>query len=342
MPTVHFLNVNDGDCSVIEHASERITVIDVCNAKAADETAKKVDRFMRAASSLEKGVNGNFNQKKYPVNPIVYMQDRNIKSVFRFILTHPDMDHMDGIEEFFDAFSPVNFWDTDNTEEKSFGNGNNKGYSEEDWKFYKKLRDGKPTTDPKRLTLTSGARGQYYNKEESPQSGHDGLHILAPTSELVTAANACEDFNDCSYVILYKTNNHRILFAGDSHDDTWEHILSVHRKDVEDVELLIAPHHGRHSDRDWEFLDVLNPALTLFGNAGSEHMAYSAWNSRGLPMITNNQAGSVIVDAGASPMDVYVTCEAYAKASNPLGAVYSSQFGGYYWGQVTRVESAVA
>jgi beta-lactamase superfamily II metal-dependent hydrolase len=342
MPTIHFLNVNDGDCSLIQHVSNKVTVIDVCNAKPLDELARKVEKLNQIRAGFEKGVNGNFNQKKYPVNPISYMQDQGIRSVFRFILTHPDMDHMDGIEAFFAEFSPANLWDTDNTEEKPFGNGINQGYSEEDWKFYKRLRDGKPEKDPKRLTLYSGSSGQFYNQGESSQAGGDGLHILAPTLKLLSAGNECEDFNDCSYVILYKTSEHRIVFAGDSHDDTWGHILAKHKKDVEDVDLLVAPHHGRHSDRDWEFLDVLNPALTLFANAGSEHLAYSAWSNRGLPIITNNQAGSVIINAGVDPMDVYVTCEAYAKASNPRGAGYSSTFGGYYWGEIKRAEVAVA
>ena len=30
MATIHFLNVKDGDCSVIEHNSGHVTVIDVC------------------------------------------------------------------------------------------------------------------------------------------------------------------------------------------------------------------------------------------------------------------------------------------------------------------------
>src|SRR5205807_6583268 len=100
----------------------------------------------------------------------------------------------------------------------------------------------------------------------------------------------------CSYVILYKTDNHRILFGGDSHDDTWERILANHKDDVSDVDVLVAPHHGRSSDRSYEFLDVVNPALTLFGNAPSEHLAYGAFSSRDLPIITNNQAGCVLLD----------------------------------------------
>ena len=58
--------------------------------------------------------------------------------------------------------------------------------------------------------------------------------------------------------------------------------------DLRDIDLLIAPHHGRSSGRSYEVLDVLRPALTFFGNARSEHLAYSAWNYRKLPFVTNN------------------------------------------------------
>src|SRR6266550_8250379 len=175
MPVVHFLNVNNGDCSIIKHMSGRITVIDVCNARESTAVTEIVEKYNKTAALEERGIYGNFNQKKYPVNPISYMRDRSLNSVFRFILTHPDMDHMDGMKDFFEAFSPDNFWDTDNEEEKEFGDGNNGGYREADWEFYKNLRDTKPTSNPKRLTLCSGSTGQYYNVDEQGNSGADGF-----------------------------------------------------------------------------------------------------------------------------------------------------------------------
>jgi competence protein ComEC len=314
MPIIHFLNVNDGDCSVITHYSGHVTLIDVCNAKDPEEQENPLlEKANTVLAALEKGP-GNFNQKKYPVNPISYLRSHGISSVFRFIATHPDMDHLDGIKCVFEAFSPANFWDTDNHEEKDFEAESR--YNEEDWLFYKTLRDGNPEHDPKRLTLHADAEGQYWNEGAGKQKGGDGLHILAPTPELVNDANECGDYNDCSYVILYRTGKHRILFAGDSHDKTWEHILTNHRSDVENLDVLIAPHHGRASDRSYDFLDVLNPKLTLFGNAKSEHLAYDAWNYRELPFVTNNQAGCIVIDAESDPIGIYVTHEPFARSEN--------------------------
>ena len=331
MPVIHFLNVGEGDCSIIEHYSGHITVIDVSCAKTPKPLTEDV---LTGVAKSETGVSGNFNQKAYPTNPISYMNKHGYSSVFRFILTHPDMDHMDGIDKFFKAFSPINFWDTDNEEEKDFDGESSGGFQKEDWDFYKSLRDGKPETDPKRLTLFSNSSAQYYNQNESGAPGGDGLYILAPTSALVAAACESEDYNDCSYVILYITDGHKILFAGDSHDNSWEHILSAHGGDVANVDILIAPHHGRHSDRDWEFLDVVNPKLTLFGNAKSEHLAYQAWSNRGLPIITNNQAGNIIVATSKAQLDIYVMCEKYAKKVQPA-PFYSAAQNAYYWGSIS-------
>ena len=41
MATVHFLNVLDGDCNIIQHDSGRITLIDVSNAYNARDTEEE-------------------------------------------------------------------------------------------------------------------------------------------------------------------------------------------------------------------------------------------------------------------------------------------------------------
>jgi hypothetical protein len=82
MAVVHYLNVNQGDCSVIQHASGHVSVIDVCNAK------KPADRGResRLQKLLESGVLGNFNQKKHPVKVRIWGRgktDRRLGSVLQ-------------------------------------------------------------------------------------------------------------------------------------------------------------------------------------------------------------------------------------------------------------------
>jgi len=333
MAVIHFLNVKEGDCSIIEHNSGRITVIDVCNAK---PSGSLTEALLAKFATFERRINGNFQQKKYPVNPISYLKMLGVERIFRFILTHPDMDHMDGIKTLFAEFRPLNFWDTDNRKEMPGSAWEGSSYNEEDWKFYKSLRETKPDSGPRRLTLFSGARGKFYNVGDDGSPGGDGLYVLAPTPELVEKANESDnDYNDCSYVLLYRTAGNRIVFGGDSHDASWEHILNNHIEAVTDVDLLIAPHHGRKSRRSYEFLDVLRPKLTFFGNARSEHLAYNAWRNRGLSYITNNQANCMVVDASTTPMTLYVTHGHFARTING-NTSYNHSFRAWYVGPIMK------
>jgi competence protein ComEC len=163
--------------------------------------------------------------------------------------------------------------------------------------------------------LFSGSRGAFYNRNEDGNNGGNGLHILAPTPAIVSSANECGDYNDCSYVLLYwSSNNKRVIIGGDSHDTSWQHILETHRSDVTNVDLLIAPHHGRDSDRSYDFLDVLRPKLTFFGVARSEHLGYSAWRARGLEVMTNNQGNCFVVSFIDDRADVFCTNRSFARA----------------------------
>lgn len=319
MGIVHFMNVKEGDCIWVKHLSGHNTVIDVSNGNSKDDENTS---FMYENSC------GNHQQKRYPVNPIDYLKKYNVTNVFRFILTHPDMDHMDGIAELFSNFEVRNFWDTNNTKVMD-ENGEWGNYRVEDWHFYQEVRISEKS--PKVLHLYAGSEGEFYNRNEDGSSGADGLYILAPTKELVEEANKTEDYNDCSYVILYRTGNgKKIVFAGDSAEKTWDYILENHKEDVENIDLLIAPHHGRKTGGNEDYLDVLKPKLTLFGNAKSEYMDYNSWNNRGLDHITNNQANCVVIDTnGEEGMDVFCTYENFARKRTP-NTYYNEVYDAWY------------
>jgi competence protein ComEC len=293
----------------------------------------KVAHFSMAENYQKswKPVPGNYQQKENPDNPIAYLHKIGVSSIFRFILTHPDMDHMGGIKDLFTEFSPANLWDTANTkeiEESSFSTRRKLG---EDWKFYKNLRDTRTNTDsdPRRLVYYSGDSYDYFKQ--------DGLKILAPTKELMEIANEADDWNDASYVILYKSHGKKILFSGDSEDLTWEHILKYWPNSVSKVDILIAPHHGRDSGRDYTFLKTVMPKLTIFGNASSDHLAYKPWHDRGLTILTNNQAGYIILDIGSAGLDVYAKNETYARKlceNNGYETHENEQLDGWYLGSL--------
>jgi len=297
MSTIHFLNVKEGDCNIIQHDSGRVSVIDVSNGNDDNDV-------------LFESV-GNYKQKENPVNPIVYMKKLGIKEVFRFILTHPDMDHMDGLKKLFTNFNVVNFWDTNNNKEVNFDKKSR--YKEDDWNYYQNIR--KSIKSPKVLTFYSGEEGEYYNQDKSGGHG-DGIHILAPNKTLEEIANSTKEYNNISYVLMYEEHGRKILFAGDSEEATWDFILANYEDKVKNIDILIAPHHGRKSGGNDDYLDILNPKITLLGNARSKYLDYSSYNNRNLIHYTNNEAGNIIININKYGIKGYCTCKSFAYKMN--------------------------
>ena len=294
MTTIHFLNVGEGDCTLIQHDSKRNTVIDICNGNSKNtENAEEQHNY----KAVTNNTNGNYKQSEHLVNPITYFHNIGIKKIFRFICTHPDMDHLDGIEMLENEFRFNNFWDTKNNKESTVKDGGR--YKKSDWDFYTKMRKS-----PDRRIYYHGSKLKYFAEDDNPLFPNgDGFYILAPTVEEVTEANnkQSDTYNDCSYILLLTANKRKILFGGDSEQAAWKRILSDNKLKnmITNIDVLIAPHHGRISggDNDNQFLNVLNPKLTLLGIANSKYLNYKACKEiSGLGIITNNQAGNIILD----------------------------------------------
>ncbi len=305
-PKIHCLNVKQGDCFVIERSSGRVTVIDISCGNL--EPEKSLSRFFETSQRIP----GDYGMRDKPTNPISYLSSRGISDIWRFILTHPDMDHMDGIERLFSEKSVVNFWDCGiRREAPDFEKDFN--FRKEDWDFYEKLVEGK-ISDINIVTPRAGSRGKYWNADDDKGEGEgDYLSIISPNDELIASATESGDINDASYVIIYRSSAGRFIFSGDSNDKTWEYILKNHKNLVSDAAVLFAPHHGRKSDRDYTFLDVVKPRISFFGCVPSEHLAYSAWQYRKLPYFTNNQCGNIHIYPVDKKVDVFIENETFAR-----------------------------
>ena len=313
----HFLNVSEGDCHIMEHDSGRISVVDIHSVKQANNASQtKAGNILAILEDK-----GNYNQEKYPEDPIDYLdkilREGKTKSIFRFILTHPEMDHMRGIKDLFSYFRVENFWDTTNTRKlDKFQSKSDK----EDWEYYQRIR--KSRENPKALHL--------YRDQTSIGKccwTQDGIKILSPTEELVKEANKKENWNMLSYVLLIEQDGLKIVLAGDSTDDSWEDTISHYKTNgeleiLEDVDVLVAPHHGRKSNQNYEFLRIMRPKLSLIGNAQSEHLNYDAYNRYSERTLTNNQAGNVVIQKLNGSWYVLITNKAYAEDETDLGRLY--------------------
>ena len=320
---VHFLNVGQGDCIIVEHAYGRLTVNDICS-------GNKIQKSETAMSFESFGVRGNFQMCKRATNPNDYLNILGRSSVFRYILSHPDMDHMDGLNRLANERDIANFWDSGARKEKPDFSGFSH-YLEADWDRYINIRDGHEGTTV--ITPKAGSHFSMANKTENGEGGGDGLHILAPNKALIALANQTGDFNDASYVIQYRSIGGTVILPGDAHDESWRVALENYSEPENGCALLIAPHHGRGSDRSFEFLDVLRPKLTLIGCARSEYLAYDQWRRRDLLYVTNNQAGNIVAEIEADGMEIYVENRKLVESMG-LSTLQQNDLGYYFIGSI--------
>ena len=73
-------------------------------------------------------------------NPVHYLSNLGISSLFRFVLTHPDMDHLDGFDALFQSVEVTNFWHTGvERNAPEFGEGSR--YNGADWDRYEYVKN---------------------------------------------------------------------------------------------------------------------------------------------------------------------------------------------------------
>ena len=216
---VHFLNVGHGDCTFVELPSGRLMMIDVNNSTslpADDEMALALQHNMNIAEfrhsnvlELAAGYQARSWEDYYKsllVDPVDYYRKHfDDQTIFRYVQTHPDLDHMSGLFRFFwqEEVPLINFWDTDHAKALSEQDFENSRFDYHDWLAYQNLRlgSGLDATEVKALKKYRGEVGDYW--------APDQIEILSPTADLVAVCNEKGDSNDLSYVL-------RIAYGGRS------------------------------------------------------------------------------------------------------------------------------
>ena len=268
MSRIKSYSVGDGDMFYIDHTSDSFTVIDCC----LDEDNKS--SILDEISTLSKN-----------------------KGIKRFISTHPDEDHIQGIEELDDITIP-NFYCVENNATKED--------ESESFKKYKELR-GSDTA----FYLKKGCTRKWLNESDGSR-GSAGIHILWPKTEDENFKEALQESsegkspNNISSIIKYSLNGGvKVLWMGDLETDFMEDIED--EVELEKVDILFAPHHGRDSGKvPQSMLDELDPRIIVIGESSSDHLNYY----RGYDTITQNSAGDIIFDCLQGKVHIF-TSKAY-------------------------------
>jgi beta-lactamase superfamily II metal-dependent hydrolase len=255
---VHVLNVGRGSCTVIASPSGRATMIDINDGgklRPEEYEAIKQSSLLLAEARIKK-------EEQLLDDPIDWFKAHVGTSMWRFILSHPDMDHLSGIRRLLSGSSCIevlHFWDYDHTrtrKESDFPTP--AGWL--DWRWYmgfhKQYRwDG--VTWPKRIHPLRRDNGNYWTD--------DSIQILSPTPMLISDCDDRDEYNDASYVLRigHGPTSH-VLAPGDVEDKAWNDMIAA------DVPLranvLIASHHGRNNGYHEGALDRIKPEVVIISS----------------------------------------------------------------------------
>ncbi len=123
---LHFLNVGHGDCTFVKFPSGRLMMVDINNSKSlpredevalAEQDGRRID-LSKALSDDERRWEEYY--QSLLVDPYDYYHDHfSGQHIFRYVQTHPDMDHMSGLHRFFwqERVPLLNFWDTSHSKD---------------------------------------------------------------------------------------------------------------------------------------------------------------------------------------------------------------------------------
>ena len=271
MSKIKSFSVGNGDMFYIRHGSDNFTVID-CSLS--DDNRERIVGELKRVS-----------------------RDKGIK---RFISTHPDQDHINGLAYVFEQLPIPNFYCVKNNATKQ--------PETNDFKRYRQL-----LVSPKAFHISKGCNRKWMNVGDDERDSA-GINILWPDttdqhfkSALEQAANGGSP-NNISPIIRYSLNRGvTALWMGDLETDFMEAITE--RVTLPKAEILFAPHHGRKSGRvPNRWLEAMNPKIIVVGEAPSEHLEYySGYNT-----ITQNTAGDITFQCETGWVHVYVTSPGYS------------------------------
>jgi beta-lactamase superfamily II metal-dependent hydrolase len=300
---LHFLNVGQGDCTIIEFPSGRIGIVDIDNLKILDKSTRaEVIRSYResrefllkmAGTNAEVLLREKLRQVEEKLtDPLAYYDIRigADRDIFRFIATHPDMDHITGLHRLSqdNRKTIVNFWhighDDFNLKEQSAEDWEQGRYDIRDWETYKKFR--KSASDPKGQEKLRGVTGQY--------EAEDGVQLWAPTNALVDLAVERDAPNIASMILLITYQGRRIVLGGDATGaESWSAIYSD--TNMTNITVLKASHHGRLTGYHQLSVKEMSPWLTITSVEDEEHDATPRYRQYSNRTVSLRKAGDITV-----------------------------------------------
>jgi len=227
-----------------------------------------------------------------------FLWSRKIRRIDTLVLTHPDPDHLKGLNFIASQFSIGQFWD----------NG-----SQTESESYLRLR---------RILSEKKIKTQSLNEKMPPQiiNGVE-ISVLNPPAwnAMQRKVRHLWDLNNSSLVLKLRFKNVSVLLAGDIGKEAEERIL---RKDYPlRSDILKVPHHGSSSSSSPLFIEKVKPtyAILSVGEMNIGRLPHpeilKRYQQLGTTLFRTDRHGAITVNTDGENIDVKTFLEERKKIS---------------------------
>lgn len=266
---VHFIDVGQGDCILIEFPDDKVMMVDT-------------------------GDNTNADGVKNEIVISNYLSDLNITTIDYLLLTHQDSDHSANIDFVLDTydvkyiFKPNTLSAYDKTQTV-----NGKEYSLSDLPEH--INTGYTTEDGGRTSTTAtyfrfllysyleNCPVEVFNKDSdfgnsivvNDEKFTYTLDFLTPTANRedikYKGSSSAIGYNAYSPIIVLEYCGTRLMLTGDANEVTEEEFCEKYPQGI-DVDILKFGHHGSDGSGSAEFLSLIDPEVSvILCGEGNKH-----------------------------------------------------------------------
>ena len=249
---VHFIDIGQGDAIVVRLPDGKDMLIDAGSGTSASNATKQ----------------------KY----LSYLAQLNIDTIDFLMVTHPDSDHVNMMNEVLKEYQVENIYYNDTYEGRSntYKNFIDEAQLEGAENLYNVDEDGETYT----------INSEEYNYE---------IEIYAP------GYDRFEDANSMSMITILRYGGRKILFTGDAHYETENWLMNKMETENYDIDILKIGHHGSNSSSSDEFLEFFDPeygVISVGEDNSYGHPAAATMNrlfNYGVVTYRTNRQGNIVL-----------------------------------------------
>ena len=192
---------------------------------------------------------GSHRDSNVEFSPLLHLKNSwGVNQLDYVVVTHPHLDHIDDILSF-DALSPKVFGRPKHlTRDEVMANARDQDRPK--YEKYFEIND--------RYNLPLGAGDP--NDPDNPDN-YGGMVIESFSPKTCSTSN----INNHSLVRVISYAGIKVVFTGDNESCSFDELMAITRfqNSVRNADILLASHHGRASGYHSEFVDLVNPRLTV-------------------------------------------------------------------------------